>query len=488
MNAYQVWLEMYGLYYLSGNSSSFLESYPVFNMSGVEFGASTISMINQSGGVVNPSQQALNLMMNKSWPIYVTSPDQIVYRLAAPFTWFPGLLVVYGGLIFDTQWVLTHGGFGTSTSFNGYFNQNPIPGTGPYVVTGVSENSYVQFQQDPNYWDRNITQAQLALEPLFDPGHAKNVVVYYKADDLARYTDLATGTAQIAAILSSNWNLVQANPDKYSYLTLAPASLIMTFLSFNTQIYPTNVTAFRQAVVHAINYTNISQKAFFGETSPVMGPEYPAYSQFYDLGNLPPYQYNLTLAQQDLALSNVSNPTINFVIPSGNSYDVTISQIVQADLANIGITVNILSEQTSTFDAPLGSYSTDLLNKAQIPQMMVQNGVSWAPSALTPADDWVDWVSNQSSWGNTAIYYDPVVQNCVKSFTTSSNVTYIQSLCTSAQLQIYHDAPYAWLGVNLLWDSSGSLVWQKGVIKSFFLDPAWGGQNTAPLFNTVTFG
>jgi hypothetical protein len=28
---------------------------------------------------------------------------------------------------------------------NTYFNQNPIPGTGPYVVSGFSENSYVEF-------------------------------------------------------------------------------------------------------------------------------------------------------------------------------------------------------------------------------------------------------------------------------------------------------------------------------------------------------
>ena len=69
-----------------------------------------------------------------------------------------------------------------------------------------------------------------------------------------------------------------------------------------------------------------------------------------------------------------------------------------------------------------------------------------------------------------AIYSNPTVQACVNSFTTTSNVSQIQSLCTSAQKQIYNDAPYARLGVNKLWYVDGSLVWQKNVVKSFNVD------------------
>ena len=42
--------------------------------------------------------------------------------------------------MFDAQYVLDNGGFGTPTQFNSNFNQKPIPGSGPYVVTHVSEN------------------------------------------------------------------------------------------------------------------------------------------------------------------------------------------------------------------------------------------------------------------------------------------------------------------------------------------------------------
>ncbi|MGA3407102.1 MAG: ABC transporter substrate-binding protein [Candidatus Bathyarchaeia archaeon] len=309
-NAYQVWAQMYATYYLSGNSSAWLESYAFFEMSNVKFGPSTLSLLNESG-FVNPSQQVLSMMENDSWPIYVTSPYQIVFRLQSPFAWFPGTLVSYAGLIYDVQYVLDHGGFGTPASINTYFNQHQIPGTGPYLVTGISENNYISFAQNPTYWGNNLSADAIAQNPLLDPGHVKNVVVNYRSDDVVRYTDLANGVAQISAISSSNWNSVLSNPDKYAYVVNPTWSPEVTAVALNTHLYPTNITDVRLAIVHAINYTNIAHEAFHDQVSPLVGPEYPAWDQFYNLIDAPPYQYNLTLAKQYLAEAHVTNmPTL----------------------------------------------------------------------------------------------------------------------------------------------------------------------------------
>ncbi len=146
-NAYQVWAQMYAFYYLSANSSSWLFNYPVFNMSAVEFGPATMAILNQSG-VINPNAAGMALMQNSSWPIYVESTYQIVFQLSGPFVYFPGTLVTHTGLMFDVQDVLDHGGFGTPTLINPYFNNNPIVGSGPYDVTQVQLNAYVDFAQD----------------------------------------------------------------------------------------------------------------------------------------------------------------------------------------------------------------------------------------------------------------------------------------------------------------------------------------------------
>jgi peptide/nickel transport system substrate-binding protein len=487
-NSYQVWLQMYAFYYLSGNGTSWLESYNVFDMSNVTFGANTIALINQSG-LANPSPAVKSIMENSSWPIYVIDPNQIVFRLHAPFLYFPGTLVALDGLIFDSQFVLEHGGFGSATGVNTYFSQYPILGTGPYVVTQVSQNAYVRFTQNPTYWGKSLNQSVILQTPIFDPGHAKNVVVYYKPDDFARYSDLATGAVQISAVLNGNWNLVQANPNKYSYETLPSWGPLVSALALNTQVFPTNNTDFRLAIAHAINNTDIAQKAFFGKIDPYVGPEYPAWKQYYDLGNFSPYNYNLTLAKSYLNKSGIQNiPTITFAIPSGIAYDSVIAQIVQADLAQIGITVNVEIQEGNAYWGNYVDYHTEASNPQQIAQLSMMGGEAWAPNTLTPADYWVTFVSNGSAYGNWAIYSNPSVQACVNSFTSNSNVSQIESLCTSAQAQVYSDAPYIWFGVNRLWYGGGSLVWLKGVVTGLYLDPLWGGQDTTPIFNTVTFG
>ena len=264
LNSYQVWMQMYAFYYLSGNSTTWWQSMDIFDMSQVNFGPATISLISQSG-LINPSAEALAIMSNQSWPIFVNGPSQIVYHLKSAYQWFPGTLISTEGLVFDVQFVLDHGGLGTPAQFNTAFNEMPIPGTGPYIITGVSENNYVSFKQNPNYWGANLTSSEIAQQPIFDPGHAKNVIIRYKPDDLSRYSDLSSGAAQIVPIQSTNWNLVLANPTKYSYLTLPPSSGMLDPLILDTKLYPTNITDVRLAIAHAINYQTINETVYDGD-------------------------------------------------------------------------------------------------------------------------------------------------------------------------------------------------------------------------------
>jgi ABC-type transport system substrate-binding protein len=230
--------------------------------------------------------------------------------------------------------------------------------------------------------------------------------------------------------------------------------------------------------------------------SPYVGPEYPAWKDYYNLGNFPPYDYNLGEAKNYLAQATAKYPNITNIpfllrVESNCPVCVNAAQAMQSDLSQIGITVNIQVMQVSLFNAQLGTYSQNVANAAQIGQLaFVNSGFGWGPATLTPADYWVTFVSNQSLWGNYATYYHPVVQKAINAFFTSSTDTaYMQSVVKDAQKQIYDDAPYAWLGTFGLWlPTGGSLVWKTGVITGFLVDPVWTGQATAPIFNTVTIG
>jgi peptide/nickel transport system substrate-binding protein len=486
-NAYQVWMEMYGFYYLSANSTYWMNGMNLFDMSSVEFGPATISLISQSG-LINPSQAALDIMMDSSWPIYVTSPQQIVFRLRSPVLYFLGGLLAFEGLLFDTQYVLDNGGFGTPVSFNTNFNLHPIPGSGPYVVTDVSQNSYVQFTQDTNYWGKKLSQAELAKQPLFDPGHARVATIYYKPDDLARYTDLETGGAQIVGIGGANWNLITANPDKYDYLTIPPRTSLTSEISINNVIYPTNITDVRRAIVHAINYADIREKVFHGKSAPYVGPTDPEFKEFYNLGNMPEYTYDVELAKEYLAKANIANmPTLSFRVLSGCAFCVRIAEIVQSNLAEIGIPMDILVLQASTYWSAYQSYEYNYAHGADMGHFTLVGGTTEAAIALTPAWYWSVLVNEHALYSNYAVYHNPVVQKCVDAFFEDIPLSELQSICTVAQKAIYDDAPYAWIGTLQLWYGDGSLVWRKGDVTGFQVDPLYCSQNTAPIINTITF-
>ncbi len=265
----------------------------------------------------------------------------------------------------------------------------------------------------------------------------------------------------------------------------------MAALSLNTQLYPTNITDVRQAIVHAINYSEISQQVFFGETSPLVGPEYPVWKDFYYLGNFPAYSYNVSLAKSYLNLANISNiPQLTFNsigAADGCDWCSDVASAVQEYLGQIGITVDIQIQGATVLYSNYGSYSFNVNNSNQIGQISLLGGPDWAPDALTPADNWVSLVSNTSLYGNYALYYNPNVQAAIDAFTTSNNVSYIKDLVQVVRAQMYQDAPYAWLGVMNLPYGSGSLAWQNHVVSGFFMDPLWTGGNFGPVFNTVRF-
>ncbi len=495
-NAYQVWGELYGFYYLSGNTSGWAVGYNVFNMNTANFGPATIALMTSSG-LITPNAQLMSIMTNSSWPIYVNGPNEIVFNLKAPFLYFPQMWVQFTGLMFDTQYVLEHGGFGAPGAYNTYFNSNPIPGTGPYEVTNVVTNSYVQFQQNPTYWAKNWTSAQIAANPYMDPGHVKNVVVTVELDDVSRYVDLTSGTADIAPILSQDWSSVVSNP-QFSYFVMPNSAANIVALALNTQRYPTNNTDFRQAIVHAINYTAVSDEAFLGTQggglTPMMGPEYPSFTQLYDLGNIAPYQYNTTLATADLTASGVNTATmapLDFRIIQGCGTCLSTAQIVQSDLTAIGIPTNIIITTPSQYGPPYvagsGTYTQEVNQSQTIANIMWFGTATFAPDEPTPADSLLTWVSNETSANNWAIYYNPTVQTCINDLTNGTPQAALTSACTAAQAQVASDAPYVWLGSVKLFFGGGSIVWNNHIVKSFLADPVFSGQTATAIFNTVQF-
>ena len=161
-------------------------------------------MLNQTNAVNSPSSALLAIMQNSTWPIYVTGPHTIVFHLVAPFNYFLGTLVVFQGLIFDTQWLLQHGDSVRQGHITHFLITTQFQEPAPYVVTSVSPNSYVKFSKNPTYWAANMSSTQLQSNEYLDPGHVQNVVVQVKSDDFARFTDLQ-GSSPSSPVIRRFW-------------------------------------------------------------------------------------------------------------------------------------------------------------------------------------------------------------------------------------------------------------------------------------------
>ena len=503
-NAYQAWFQFYSGYDIFDNITfTWTYAYPgIVNFSTMApFGPATIQMFAQSG-LANPSATALAYMSNTNLPVYVTGPYTLVFHLAKPFKYLLGVFSGLPGEIYDAQYVLDSlsqsGGFPVygSTAF-GYYSDHAAPGTGPYEITTYVQNSYITFSQNPDYWGKDLTAAQIAANPLMDSGHYKQVIIYYKADDLARYTDLSKGVAQISSIESADWNLITHNPNTYGWVQFPSSANIVSFLAFNVNAYPTNITDVRLAIDHAINYTLLDQTVFpQGAVSPYVGPSTPGFSSSgaYDPGNYPQYSFNTTLAQQYLAEAGFSSsnpfPTITLSLVSGYTILTNIASFIQSQLAaNLGITLNL---QVYSYPTYMNFYNSgDIVSSPTQVANIAFNGIpSYGQVQNTPVDNWsvfticegASYCPNEfGGWGSnaTVAYVNALLGG-------NTGGTSITQLAQAAQQSVYDQAPFIWIGALKLVTGDGSVAYQKSTVGGFCFDAMWSGADTAPIFNTVT--
>ena len=206
-------------------------------------------------------------------------------------------------------------------------------------------------------------------------------------------------------------------------------------------------------------------------------------------------RYNPTLAKQILAKANIDVsklPTLEFTVLASCPHCVSTAQIVQANLAQIGINVKVNAVPTTGFlSAPpnAGFVSFDsALNSADKDSHLTWFGTATFPQqAITPADLLLQNVNRHSICCNYAIYSKPVVQACVDGFFSIADVSQLKSICRNAQAQIDADSPYIWIGNPTLVLGDGSIVYDKAVISEFLIDPVYTGQTDTVIFNTVKF-
>jgi peptide/nickel transport system substrate-binding protein len=182
-------------------------------------------------------------------------------------------------------------------------------------------------------------------------------------------TSLTSGATDFGPIEYTDASAVLKNTNMHLYDL---KGLLMGNIQYNDSIYPYNVTAFRQALVYAINQSAIVSQVYNGYALPAYSAEgavSPATSALFN-PNLPQYSFNQTEALKLFAsagitkgsdgmlhFSNGSVVSLSLWTDTDNTEDPVGGGIITRNLQSLGFQVNL---QTTSISNIIGDYSSNV--------------------------------------------------------------------------------------------------------------------------------
>lgn len=207
---------------------------------------------------------------------------------------------------------------------------NTAIGTGPYVLDNYNRNESLTLKRNPDYWGEAPALSRATLRYYSDANGPVNAL---RSGDLdAVYQTQAS--SQVEEFESQ---------DDYTVRTGTTPGIVV--MAMNGQKKPLDDVKVRKAILHGVNREAINTTATNGYGTVLGGPVPPNDPWYTDRADS--YPYDPERAKQLLSDAGVSDVTLQMTVPS-LPYAQTISQVVKSDLAKIGITVNL---QTQEFPA-----------------------------------------------------------------------------------------------------------------------------------------
>ncbi len=281
----------------------------------------------------------------------IKTPDAktVVFTTKVPWAPLPSIMALYANSIVPNN-------YGGKTAEA--FNSAPI-GSGPFVFDHWTKGSELKLRKNPKYWDTG--------KPKLD-----SVTFTVVADSNTRATQLAGGQIQINEY--PPYSTVKALKAQPSVKVDAFPSSEVDYFSFNVAHKPFDDVKVRKAIAQAIDKDAIKSAVLFGNGETATTFFSPA--QWSHDATDKALPFNLDAAKATLATSSV--PTgfkTTMTISAGNQNQSSIAQLVQANLAKIGITVTLQTldpsavqdaKKAANYDMGLGLYTTDVIDPDEI--------------------------------------------------------------------------------------------------------------------------
>jgi len=257
------------------------------------------------------------------------------------------------------------------------FGQKPA-GTGPYYVTKWVRGAYIDYARNPNY-KREYLPDPVLKNP--GPPYIEKVRFRIIKEPFTLISEFKAGNVHV---------LLNVPPEYYKELKADPRVTMVSFLEyvlhyigFNCQKPPFDDPRVRQAINMAIDREPIIEYALEGLAVPIHGPLVPTmmgYSEKMEEYAKQKYPYDPEKAKQLLAeagwkdtdgdgiLDKDGKPfEIEMWISTGEPEAQKVAQIIQDQLAKIGIKIKIRIVEESVF--------TDLVSKGQHQMYLLRYGL-----------------------------------------------------------------------------------------------------------------
>lgn len=302
-------------------------------------------------------------------------------------------------------------------------------GSGPYKFVSYTPATSVILERNPDYFVKD--------RPLLD-----KIVFKPIETDSTRINALKSGEVDMISLLPPN--LIGGLASDTNYVVADGRVGTFYFLSFQVGRAPFNDVRVRQAVMYALDREAILKGAIFDQGVLTPDGPIPSWDQYapgqkvYDKPDIAKAKSLLA----DAGLGSGFKASIGVWTPQG--YIVNATQIVQQQLAEIGIEVSI--QQYGDY----ASYQTAVLNQGQTE--MTITGFS----GNVDPDDWLGNAFRSNGGTNFWKYNDPVVDDLLDQGKAAQTVEDRKKIYDQLQYRLATTGPMAFL-----WNPKQPNAWKK---------------------------
>lgn len=199
-------------------------------------------------------------------------------------------------------------------------------GTGPFLLKQYEPSVRAVLEKNPAYF--------VSGEPYLNGVEVRMI----KSDD-ARVNALRSGSLDMIDFVP--WKDIDMLGRMPNFKVDSSGGAFMN-IWFNATRKPFDDPKVRQAIAYAVDREAISKAAFFGHGSPIYGPPTPSDSSFYNKELDGRFKRDPAKAKALLAQAGHDKGLeIELIVFQGLGIYTTTAQVIQANLKEIGVTVNI---------------------------------------------------------------------------------------------------------------------------------------------------